>query len=203
MKHARAVSYWVFLVISAVLVGWWLVVPLQLSAQTCTAGSEGQNAVWNPTCNGGTAGVQGSSAFLDATQFTGSPVNDACGKTQAAFATVIGGNSSPVIDSRGFISTAIPCASPSFLNSDLGTLYLAPGTWQAQNTWTLGGFFRLYGTGPGSRSGTINTNVQMQTGASEFAFRIESRLEIPVLITSSTSVLPVKFEVHGRATRNG
>jgi hypothetical protein len=54
-----------FAAVVAVLMSGLLASPLQLNAQNCS-GSQGQNAVYNPTC---TNPVVGSSAFIDASMF--------------------------------------------------------------------------------------------------------------------------------------
>lgn len=60
-------SGWILFAIVAVLVGWFSALPGQLSAQTNScSGSQGQNGVYNPTCNKGNPGVVGSFAFIDA-----------------------------------------------------------------------------------------------------------------------------------------
>ena len=60
---------WAFFAIVALLVTWLLALPLQATAQTNScSGVQGQNGVYNPTCNNNhTPGAVGSSAFIDAT----------------------------------------------------------------------------------------------------------------------------------------
>ena len=101
---------------------------------------------------------------LDATQFPGT---DPCAATKAAIETPVGGNNSPVVDSRGFISTAIPCANAPFSSSDTGWLDLPSGLIQNQNPWVFGnnGMW-LHGTGRGSPSGTLGTIIEAQTAVS-------------------------------------
>jgi hypothetical protein len=64
-----------FVGVVAALVFWFSVLTLQLNAQNSCSGSQGQNGVYNATCNNGNPGVVGSSAFIDASQFGASNTN--------------------------------------------------------------------------------------------------------------------------------
>jgi hypothetical protein len=119
-----------------------------------------RSATW--TVAGGWSPVRPYLVY-DATQFSGT---DPCAQTKTAIETPTNGTSSPIVDSRGFVNAAIPCANPPFQNSDTGVLYLPSGQLQTQNTWTIGGSIQLIGTGRGMHSGTTNTSIQLQTGSS-------------------------------------
>jgi hypothetical protein len=66
-------SGWMVSAIVAVLASWLLALPLQVDAQNTCSGSQGQNGVYNATCNNGNPGIVGSSAFIDASMFAGNP----------------------------------------------------------------------------------------------------------------------------------
>jgi hypothetical protein len=92
------------------------------------------------------------------------PGTDACAKTKAAIETPVSGNNSPVVDSRGFISSGINCTSgPPTGPSDTGTLYLPPGALEENGfTWMVGSRNEIIGASIGYDVGQ-GTLIQAQT----------------------------------------
>jgi hypothetical protein len=108
----RFASIWMFLAHGAILVGCFLALSTQLNAQC--SGTQGQNGVYNPTCNGGSPGVVGSSAFIDASMFIGSAsANNICAVLNWVLnpANRILPAAGAVIDARGLNSgnTSMAC----------------------------------------------------------------------------------------------
>jgi hypothetical protein len=112
-------SSWAFFAIVTLLAIWLIALPLQVTAQTNScSGVQGQNGVYNPTCNNNhTPGVVGSSAFIDASTF-GKNTTDIC----TVLHGILSSNSYPasgaVIDARGLpgnTQTKMTCttANPS------------------------------------------------------------------------------------------
>jgi hypothetical protein len=95
-----------------VLASWFLALPLQVNAQnTCPTPSQGQNAVYNPTCNNGP--VVGSSSFIDASMFAVS-TDTICSTIYKILNSVT--YTAAVIDARG-----LPGATGASMTCKAGT----------------------------------------------------------------------------------
>jgi hypothetical protein len=190
MTHTKSVAGWLFFAIVAVLVGWSLALPLQLDAQnTCPTPSQGQNAVYNPTCNNGP--VVGSSSFIDASMFAQSGF-DFCKVLNG----ILRGTSYPaagaVIDARALANsnppTSLTCsASPwgsgsSYVN--VPSTILLPATLTTGTTpkpiiistpWVLPANTHLIGEGDGisGTSFTPGTTIQAASGFSSGSSMIQ------------------------------
>jgi len=108
------------------------------------------------TNNGASATLEAQPIFAD--QLTGTSTGDACDKTEVGMSKVINGGSSPTVDSRGFMSTSIPCAVPPFLPTQTGRWYPAAGAWQLSSTSLIfGGKLEIVGVNiaTDASSGTI------------------------------------------------
>jgi hypothetical protein len=92
---------------------------------------------WNPARP---AQVQ----FAD--QFPGA---DPCAQTKAAIEAPVSNNNSPVVDSRGFVGTAIPCLAAPMSNVDTGEWLPSSGAWQFNKPLILGGTVDVWGTSIG------------------------------------------------------
>jgi len=71
------------------------------------------------------------------------PGTDPCAQTKTAIETPISGNGSPVVDSRGFITTAIPCTAAPFAPTDGGQWLPSSGTWQSKASNIMGSEFEI------------------------------------------------------------
>ena len=179
----RFASIWMFLAHGAILVGCFLALSTQLNAQC--SGTQGQNGVYNPTCNGGRPGVVGSSAFIDASMFIGSAsANNICAVLNWVLnpANRILPAAGAVIDARGLNSgnTSMACttANPSpwaGITSPPPSTILLPATGanpivipSGSSGWILPNNTRLIGEGDGipSNSLTPGTTIQAASGFS-------------------------------------
>src|SRR5450755_1514364 len=108
----RFTSIWIS--IGAILASCFLALPIQLIAQNTCSGTRGQNGVYNATCNNGSLGVVGSSAFIDASMFT-AKASDFCGILNFI---LFPGNGYPasgaVVDARGLNSNNTNMAGGPF-----------------------------------------------------------------------------------------
>jgi hypothetical protein len=133
-------SGWTLSAIVAVLASYLLVLPLPLNAQNTCSGAQGQNGVYNPTCNNSKPGVVGSSAFIDASMFPATG-RDFCGVLKFVLnpanqiLPAVGG----VIDARGLpgnTGTSMTCAASPWAgltNPPPSTILLpATGTFASQ-----------------------------------------------------------------------
>jgi hypothetical protein len=174
----RFASIWMFLANGAILVGCFLALSSQLNAQC--SGTQGQNGVYNPTCNGGGPGVVGSPAFIDASMFatTPPPPVDFC-KVLNWVLTHSYPAAGAVIDARGLNSsnTNMTClASPwAGITSPPPSTILLPATGATTpivipsgSGWVLPNKTRLIGEGDGipSNSLTPGTTIQAASGFS-------------------------------------
>jgi hypothetical protein len=149
-----------FLGIVTVLAGWFLALPLQLNAQNNTcSGTQGQNGVYNATCNNGNPGVVGSSAFIDASMFPATG-RDFCGVLKFILSSSTYPPAGAVIDARGLpgtTQTSMTCtASPwaGITNPPPSTILLPATTGAAPivipSTWSLPPNTHLIGEGDGT-----------------------------------------------------
>jgi hypothetical protein len=176
---------WTFLAIGATLAGCFLALPTRLYAQNTCSGAQGQNGVYNATCNNQSPGVTGSSAFIDASMFVTVTGTNICGVLHS----ILSSNSYPptgaVIDARGLANstpaTSMTCTmSPwgsgsSYLN--VPSTILLPATGGAtpnpiiipnSSPWILPANTHLIGEGDGIPSSgfTPGTAIQAGTGFS-------------------------------------
>jgi hypothetical protein len=151
----RFTSTWIS--IGTILAGYFLALPFQVAAQNTCSGAQGQNAVFNSTCNNGNLGIVGSSAFIDASKFAISGSNF-CGVLKG----ILGATSflsGTVIDARGLNSnnTNMTCTGTPWsgiTNPPPSTILLPAGTIVTSSTWTLPTGTHLVGVGDGIGSGT-------------------------------------------------
>jgi hypothetical protein len=182
----KSASGWQFFGIVAVLTGWSVMWPLQLNAQnTCPTPSQGQNAVYNPTCtNNGP--VVGSSSFIDASMFAHSGVdfckvlNGILSSTSTTYPPT-----GAVIDARGLANsnppTSLTCSASPWGSSsgyvNVPSTILLPATLTAGATpkpiilstpWVLPANTHLIGEGDGisGTSFTPGTTIQAASGFS-------------------------------------
>jgi hypothetical protein len=106
------------LLATVAIVSWSLALPSTTDAQnTCLAGSQGQNAVYNATCNNNNPGVVGSPAFIDASKFLGGAQGrDLCDTIFGIMGNQYGNSypaSGAVIDARGVSGSALTCTHGS------------------------------------------------------------------------------------------
>jgi hypothetical protein len=121
-----------------ILAGTWLYTPSVTKAQ-----SAGNNAVYN------SAGLTGSSAFIDANALT--PGSDVCAQISAALGTAPSG---AVIDARG--STSLHCsASPWVTYATPSVILLPAGTITIPGTWVVPAHTKLIGEGMRESGTTI------------------------------------------------
>jgi hypothetical protein len=152
--------------IVAVLTGCLVALPSQLSAQiNSCSGAQGQNGVYNPTCDKGNPGVVGSFAFIDASQFGASNTN-IC-KVLNFILNPLNGilpSTGGVIDARGLpgnTGTKMTCPSsqPSpwagITNLLPSTILLPAATLTIPSTWILPNNTRIIGEGYGTTGGTV------------------------------------------------
>jgi hypothetical protein len=140
----------------AVLISWFPASPNCVQAQTINSAAQGDNAVWlNSTT------IAGSTAFVDASVFTGSGVNDLCGKIYAAIKSVPIGisNNGVVIDARGINTGSNTCANtPWFNGTNFVTtptkILLPSGTILISSTWVIPNLTRVFGEGNNPTDGT-------------------------------------------------
>lgn len=158
------------LAIGGTLAGWLLALPLQLSAQNTCSGTQGQNGVYNPTCNNGSPGVVGSSAFIDASMFPAGG-RDFCGVLKAILTSTSYPPAGAVIDARGLpgaTGTSMTCsASPwaGISNPPPSTILLPAGTIIIPGTWVLPNYTRLVGAGDALdylSTGTVSVGTTLQ-----------------------------------------
>jgi len=177
MSRARFRSNGILIAMTAVLASWLLTLPLQLSATNTCSGSQGQNGVYNATCNNNSPGVVGSAAFIDASQF-GNVRTDIC----AVLNGILSGSSTQypasgaVIDARGLpgnTQTSMTCSiSPwaGITNPPPSTILLPATTGAAPitipSTWSLPPNTHLIGEGDSilPTGLTLGTTLQAQSG---------------------------------------
>jgi hypothetical protein len=143
-----------------VLLGWWSFFPARVAGQ-----SLGNNAVYKTSSS-----KVGSSAFVDASVFTGSPNNDLCGKIFAALASLPPGTFGAVVDARGI--TNLTCASGTTpwvqgtSTTNPATILLPAGIITVPKTWVLPNATRVVGEGSGASGASVTT---LQAPSSGFA----------------------------------
>jgi hypothetical protein len=155
-----------FFAIVTVLAGWFLALPLQLNAQNTCSGTQGQNGVYNATCNNGNPGVVGSSAFIDASMFPAAG-RDFCGVLKFILSSSTYPPAGAVIDARGLPGTTgtnMTCsASPwaGITNPPPATILLpatggtTPTPIVISSIWVLPSNTHLIGEGDGPFGTTI------------------------------------------------
>jgi hypothetical protein len=116
---------------------WWLLTAVPVVAQA------GNNAIYL-----GTTCCMPSPAFVDANVFTGTPVNDFCGKVYAA---ISGRPAGTVIDARG-ITPSLGCTNTPWWNGTTAivtptTILLPAGTITISTTWFVPNFTKISGAG--------------------------------------------------------
>jgi hypothetical protein len=104
----RFTSGWAFFAILGVTACSLLISSLRASAQDTCAGSQGQNGVYNATCNNQTPGVTGSSAFIDASMFVTLPGTNICGVLNSVLTSKSYPPTGAVIDARGLANGTPP-----------------------------------------------------------------------------------------------
>lgn len=177
-RITRFTPRWIFFAVVAVFASCLLAVPLRLSATNTCSGSQGQNGVYNPTCNNGNPGVVGSSAFIDASVF-GLSTSNIC----KVLHDILSSNTFPpagaVIDARGLpgnTQTSMTCTTtnPSpwagITNPPPSTILLPATTGAAPitipSTWSLPPNTHLIGEGDSilPTGLTLGTTLQAQSG---------------------------------------
>jgi hypothetical protein len=142
-----------------------LVLPAGLPAQVCTpSGAQGNNAVYNTTCNNGGPGILGSSAFIDASTFTGSTTNNICAILNFVLDPTkhILPSTGAVIDARGLgpnsTNTSLTCTASSWtgIAASPSTILLPAGVILIPKTWTLPDGTKVIGEGAGGFEGSSN-----------------------------------------------
>jgi hypothetical protein len=158
---------WISLAIVAVLASLFLVFPLRLNATNTCSGLQGQNGVYNSTCNNGSPGVVGSSAFIDASAFAASQRPNICAVLNFVLNPLNGiiTSAGGVIDARGLpgaTGTSMTCTTSPWAgitNPPPATILLPATTAIAPivipATWILPSNTRLIGEGYGASGGTV------------------------------------------------
>lgn len=146
----------ILLAIVAVFASWSLALPLQLNATNTCSGSQGNNAIYNATCNNGNLGVTGSPAFIDASMF-GAHNTDICAVLHGILASIPAVGA--VIDARGLPSTGtnMTCTGTPWsgiTNPPPSTILLPAGTIVIPATWILPTGTHLVGVGDSIGTGT-------------------------------------------------
>jgi hypothetical protein len=153
-----------FLAIAAVLSAWFSVSPILANAQ----GTQGQNAICSSSS--GCSTTVGSSAFIDASMFTGQASN-ICGVIYYIFAHGYP-SSGAVVDARGLnsINTTMACAAGTTPWNNgtttinvASTILLPPGTILIPTTWVLPNNTTLIGVGdnlPASTTAASSTTIR-------------------------------------------
>jgi hypothetical protein len=166
----RSASGWMVSAIVTVLASWLLALPLQVNGQNTCSGSQGQNGVYNATCNNNAPGVVGSNAFIDASMF-GNNSTDICAVLYGILKNIVPTTTGAVIDARGLpgsTGTSMTCATGTTPWNN-GTTYVAvpstillpAGTIQIPATWVLPNNTRLVGEGENNPlSSTPGTTIQ-------------------------------------------
>jgi hypothetical protein len=145
---------YLLLVVVSVVGTWFLIVPLRSHTQNnCPNPIQGNNAVYNPSCN---PNVVGSAAFIDARTFVSSAPN-VCGILHS----ILTGSSYPMsgaaIDARGLNATntsmTCPSTQPSpwtgISNPLPSTILLPAGVISITGPWTLPDGTKIIGEGGG------------------------------------------------------
>jgi hypothetical protein len=144
--------------VGAILAGCFLALPIQLIAQNTCSGTQGQNGVYNATCNNGNLGVAGSSAFIDASKFISTINPNICAVLKSILTSTSYPTTGAVIDARGISgTTALTCTSSPWAgitNPPPSTILLPAGTIVIPSTWTLPTGTHLVGVGDNVGSGT-------------------------------------------------
>jgi hypothetical protein len=166
MQHTKSIPAWAFIAPLAAVS--FLASPLQVDAQNTCSGSQGQNGVYNATCNNGHPGVVGSSGFVDASQFLRvTQGQDLCDTIYYLF-THSYPASGEVIDARAISGSALTCTKGSPWSeggnsvSVPSTILLPAGTIVIPSTWVLPANTHLIGEGDGipGTSFTPGTTIQ-------------------------------------------
>jgi hypothetical protein len=98
------------------------------------------------------------------------PGTDPCAQTKAAIEAPVSGNSSPVVDSRGFITgSGIICSAAPMAPTDMAEWFPSPGVWQFAQPLIVGGRMDIWGPllGYDENDGTVfqaQTSVWPTTG---------------------------------------
>jgi|HubBroStandDraft_5_1064220.scaffolds.fasta_scaffold00429_10 hypothetical protein len=144
--------------------------PIQMQAQC--SGSTGNPAVYAKCGTGGTIGIQGSSAYIDASVIPGTGAKtDVCARINAVLqsSTVTYPTAGAVIDARGVGSgtTQVCSISPWGGTAPTGgwrpaTILLPSGVIVIPAGWTLPNETRIIGENAGPRSGTTDGVTTIQ-----------------------------------------
>jgi hypothetical protein len=140
---------------------WCATAPQRASAQTVTGSQKlGDNAIWTNSTT-----ITGSSAFIDASVFSGT---DICAK----IANALSSSSFPaggVLDARAVLTGSLgTCASsPSDLLSSppAATILLPAGVITLPDTWVLGNQMRIIGEGRGQTTITPSSTFSTSKGS--------------------------------------
>jgi hypothetical protein len=163
----------IFVTVVAVLASWLFALPLHLNATNTCSGLQGQNGVYNATCNNNNPGVVGSSAFIDASMFVSSQLSNICAVLNSILNPLncIIPSAGAAIDARGLNSnnTSMKCAASPWAgiaNSPPSVILLPAGTIVVPGTWVLPNNTRLIGEGDALNhnfpSGTIAAGTTLQ-----------------------------------------
>jgi hypothetical protein len=150
------------------LIGWLTVSPAPMRAQTINSASLGDNAVWLSSTT-----IAGSSAFIDASVFSGS---DICAQINSVLISTGYPPNGAVIDARG-ISSNLTCASGTTpwvqsgsSTTNPSTILLPAGTITIPKGWVVPDRTRIIGEGRYSgtviKAGSSVSGAMIQLGSS-------------------------------------